>query len=84
MCDEINNELAEEHTEATKMSGSRVTDILAHRWKAGQLELEVHLDTENVSWESFQDLKLDHPNMTARYIVDNSVSRSKRLDRVMQ
>ena len=84
MCDEINNELAEEHTEATKMSGSRVTDIRAHRWKAGQLELEVHWDTENVSWESFQDLKLDHPNMTAQYIVDNSVSRSKRLDRVMQ
>ena len=40
MCDEINNELAEEHTEATKMSGSRVTDIHAHRWKAGQLDLE--------------------------------------------
>jgi hypothetical protein len=84
MCDEINNELAEEHAEATKMSGSRVTDIRAHRWKAGQLELEVHWDTENVSWESFQDLKLDHPNTTAQYIVANNVSCSKRLDRVMQ
>ena len=53
MCDEINNELAEEHTEATKMSGSSVTDIRAHRWKkARQLEMEVHWDTENVSWES--------------------------------
>ena len=52
MCDEINDELDEERTEATKMSGSRVTYIRAHRWKAGQLELEVHWDTENVSWES--------------------------------
>ena len=76
MCDGIKNELAEEHTEATKMSGSRVTDIQGHRRKAGQLELEVHWDTENVSWESFQDLKLDHPNMTAQYIVDNNVSCS--------
>ena len=83
MCDEINDELDEERTEATKMSGSRVTDIHAHCWKAVQLELEVHWDTENVSWESFHDLKLDHLKMTPLYILDNNVSSSKHMDKVM-
>ena len=84
MADEINDELAEDRNLSTVISGSKATHICGHCWKAGQLELKVNWDTEEVSWEAFNDLKVDHPNMTAAYIVENNVTRSNRSDRTLQ
>jgi hypothetical protein len=86
MVNEVNDELAEDHTEATKIGGASVAMIEAHRWKSGQLQFRVIWNTEQPSWEDYRLLKVDHPQMTARYIVANYVTRSTRhgADRTLQ
>jgi hypothetical protein len=86
MVTEINDELHEERMDMSEIGGSQVTRIDSHRWKAGQLQFRVLWNTEQQSWEDYRLLKVDHPNMTARYIVENNVTRSTRLgaDRTMQ
>ena len=80
MVNEINNELVDDHDKSTKIGGSSATRIDSHRWQSGQLQLRVLWDTGQPSWEDFRLLKVDHPQMTARYIVDNKVTRSTRHD----
>ena len=54
--------------------------IAAHRWKGGQLQFQVLWDTDEHTWESFIDLKEDHPRSTAEYMVRNNVTRKKSRD----
>ena len=51
--------------------------IAAHRWKGGQLQFQVLWDTDEHTWESFIDLKEDHPRSTAEYMVRNNVTRKE-------
>jgi hypothetical protein len=39
---------------------------------------------EEKTWESFRDMKEDHPQMTAKNIGDKNVKRSKRVNRNVQ
>lgn len=80
MVDEINEELDENRPESTTIGGSSATRIDSHRWQSGQLQLRVLWDTGQPSWEAFRLLKVDHPRMTAAYIVENNVTRSTRQD----
>ena len=86
MVAEINDELGEDRMEATRIGGSGITRIDSHRWKSGQLQFRVLWDTEQSSWEDYRLLKIDHPLMTAKYVVDNNVTRSSRegTDRTLQ
>ena len=86
MVAEINDELDDERMEMSAIGGSNVMRIDSHRWKLGQLQLRVLWNTGQPSWEEYRLLKVDHPNMTAKYIVENNVTRSSRqgADRTMQ
>ena len=83
MTEEVNNDLSDE-TADKEIGGARVVSISKHNWFAGQLKFEVKWSTEEATWETFRDLKEDHPRMLARYIVDNNVTRSSRSDRNLQ
>ena len=76
MIEEINEELNEDRRESTLIGGSSATRIESHRWQSGQLQLRVLWDTGQPTWEEFRLLKVDHPHMTATYIVDHNVTRS--------
>ncbi len=76
MIEEINEELNEDRQESTLIGGSSATRIESHRWQSGQLQLRVLWDTGQPTWEEFRLLKVDHPHMTATYIVDHNVTRS--------
>jgi Reverse transcriptase (RNA-dependent DNA polymerase) len=82
MTDEVNNQLLD--AESSEVGGARVTAILKHEWYQGELKLNVQWDTEESTWERLRDMKEDHPRLTAQYIVDNNVTRSKRMDRNLQ
>jgi hypothetical protein len=84
MVEEINNELSDEKQSDSTVGGARVVEIIEHSWYAGQLKLKAKWDTEETSWETFRDMKEDHPMMTARLLLDNNVTRSKRSDRTLQ
>ena len=84
MVNEVNNQFSRPD-EVPEIGGSTVVCILAHEWRFGQLHFKVEWSDKSTSWESLRDLKEDHPRLTAKYIVDNKVSRSKRGgDRVLQ
>ena len=55
-----------------------MVEITAHRWKEGRLQLKIIWNTEENTWEEFSDLKEDKPRLTAQYIIDKNVTRSKR------
>jgi hypothetical protein len=83
MTTEINDFLP--HTpNVSEVGGARIVGIKGHSWFAGQLKLEVSWSTEEQSWETLADLKADHPKLTANYLIDNNVTRSKRSDRNLQ
>jgi Reverse transcriptase (RNA-dependent DNA polymerase) len=84
MSEEINDELGQDQDESTEISASGIKMIKGHRWKSGLLELQVLWDTELTSWESLQDMKVDRPLMTAKYLIKENVSRSNRVDRTLQ
>ena len=68
----------------SEVGGSRVTSIVGHNWHEGQLKLKVLWDAEEHTWESFLEMKVDHPRLTATYLLENNVTRSKRSDRNLQ
>jgi hypothetical protein len=84
MTEEVNNELSDDSQATSSVGGARVVEIMKHSWFQGQLKLNVKWDTEELSWETFKDMKEDEPRMTARFLIDNNVTRSKRSDRNLQ
>ena len=72
--------------EEPDFGGSRVTEIIAHEWRLGHPTFKVKWSGgDDTTWETLADMRQDYPKMTAQYIVDNKVSRSKRGgDRVLK
>jgi len=58
-------------------------DICSHRWRDGRIELQINWDTNESTWETFDNMREDHPRATADYIVSNNVSRKKSRDPIM-
>src|SRR5688572_6076343 len=56
---------------------ARPLKILEHTWKDGGLILKVAWNSAQSIWETLKDLKEDYPSLTAKYIVQNKVSRAK-------
>jgi hypothetical protein len=83
MTNEINDSLNVKPSIA-EVGGARVVSISGHSWHAGQLKLGIQWSSEEKTWESFRDIKEDHPQLTAKYIVDENITRSKRVERNMQ
>jgi hypothetical protein len=83
MTNELNDSLNVEPSIA-EVGGTCVVSISGHSWHAGQLKLGIQWSLEEKTWESFREMKEDHPQLTAKYIVDENVTRSKRVDRNMQ
>ncbi len=83
MTNEINDALNVEPSSA-EVGGACVVSISGHSWHAGQLKLGIIWSSEEKTWESFRDMKEDHPQKTAQYMVDQNVTRSKRVDRNLQ
>ena len=54
--------------------------IASHQWKDGQLQLNISWNTNEFSWETFPDMKEDHPRATADYMVCNNTTRKKSID----
>ena len=80
MVDEINAELEPNRNDVATIGGAGIVAIQDHRWKSGQLELNVKWTTDESTWEDFKSMKVDHPRMTAEYLVGNNVSRKSNLD----
>ena len=84
MVTEVNDQLSRPDEQST-VGGSGITEIIAHQWKLGYPIFKVKWSSGDTSWETLKDMREDHPRMTARYILENKVSRSKRGgDRVLQ
>jgi len=58
-------------------------DICSHRWRDGRIELQINWDTNESAWETFDNMREDHPCATTDYIVSNNVSRKKSRDPIM-
>ena len=60
-------------------------EFVKHEWKNGAAHFKVNQSSGEATWEHLKDMCKDYPRMTARYIVANKVSRSKRGgDRVLK
>jgi hypothetical protein len=80
MVEEINAELEPNRLEEVTIGGAGIVVIKDHRWKSGQLELKVKWTSDKMTWENFKLMKVDHPWLTAEYLVGNNVSRKSTLD----
>ena len=49
--------------------------IASHQWKGGQLQFNISCNTNDFTWETFPDIKEDHPRATADYMVRNNRTR---------
>ena len=74
---EVNDHLSRPD-EAKGIGGSNLQEIIGHDWRNGQVHFKVDWSSGDTSWEHLKDMREDYPKMTARYIVRNKVSRSKR------
>ena len=84
MVTEVNDQLSRPDEQST-IGGSGITEIIAYQWKLGYPVFKVKWSSGDTSWETLKDMREDQPRMTARYILENKVSRSKRGgDRVLQ
>ena len=54
--------------------------IAPHEWKEGQLQFKICWNTNEHTWESFPDMREDHPRTTVDYMVRNNVTRKKSRD----
>ena len=54
--------------------------VSSHRWNNGQLQFKIIWNTNEHTWETFPDMKEDHPWATANYIVCNNATRNKSRD----
>ena len=78
MVDQINDALTDVVDETKAIGGSNITVIQGHEWKFGSLFLRVKWDTGQETLEKVNGMKIDHPIMTAQYLIENQVARSKR------
>ena len=84
MVTEVNDQLSRPDEQST-IRGSGVTEIVAHQWKLGYPVFKVKWSSGETSWETLKDMREDHQRMTARYVLGNTVSQSKRGgDRILQ
>ena len=84
MVQEVNDHLSRPE-EGPDIGGSGVTRIILHDWRLGYLHLKVQWSSGQTSWEHIRDMREDYPRLTARYIVENNVTRSRLGgDRVFQ
>ena len=51
--------------------------IASHRWKDGQLKFKIRWNINEHTWETFPDMKEDHPRATSNYMVLNNMTRKK-------
>ena len=78
MVDEINDAFSTFADEDKTIGGPKVTIITGHEWKFGNLYLRIKWDTGQETLKPLINMNLDHPVMTARYILEYQVSRTKR------
>ena len=71
MTEEVNDALSTLVEEQKYIGGSKATQIIGHEWKFGNLYLRVSWDSDQQTLERFIDMKVDHPVMTAQYILNN-------------
>lgn len=64
--------------ERPEIGGSRAVRIMAHEWRNAVLHFKIVWSDESTTWESILDMKEDYPRVTAQYIIDNNVKRSRR------
>ena len=74
--EEIYNKFAPGH----ETFNDSMLSIASHLWKYGQLQFKIIWNTNDYTWESFPDIKEDHPLATANYMVCNNVTRKKSRD----
>ena len=85
MVEEVNAELEPNRVEEANIGGAAsIIVIKDHRWKLGQLELRVKWDTDETTWEEFKLMKVDHPRLTAEYLVGNKVSRKRAISTAIE
>ena len=79
MTGEINDHFSPVDNDDT-IGGARVTSIVGNRWKDGHFQFKVTWSTNEDTWESYSDLKLDHPRLLAGYINTHAskIQRNKR------
>ena len=78
------NDFLSRPDEAEGIGGSSVTEIITHNWKFGGLHFKVRWSSGETTWHHLNIMRQDYPKITARYIVENKVSRSTRSgDRVL-
>jgi len=58
-------------------------NICSHHWRDGRVELQINWDTNESTWETFNNMRENHPRATVDYIVSNNVSRKKSRDPIM-
>ena len=68
MIPEINDALSSGRKEV-RVGGAMLTNITDDIWKEGTLTLKVQWDNEDTTWETLQDLKEDHPQLVASYLI---------------
>lgn len=75
----VNDELSPA-LQTEEIGGGQIHDILLHRFVNGALQLQVLWTTGDKVWERIQDMKVDHPKLTAKYIMDHedSINRTRR------
>ena len=61
-------------------SNEPMLSIASHRWKDVQLPYKIIWNTNEYRWENFLDMKEDHPQATADYMVCNNATRKKSRD----
>jgi hypothetical protein len=78
MATEVYDELGSDRPNWNQSRGAYLQSLTGHRWKDATLQVKAVWDTGEHSWETFADMKEDHPRMLAEYIVNNEVTRTKR------
>jgi hypothetical protein len=59
--------------------------VVGHNWIQGQLKMKVEWNTkQSLCWEELFDMKEDHPQMTARCLVDAEVTTGSQQGNQMQ
>ena len=77
MIPEINNSLSSGKQEV-RFGGTMLTNLINDRWKEGTLTLKVQWDNEDTTWETLRDLKEDHPQLVASYLIAHDCSLRKK------
>ena len=73
MMPEMNDALSSGRKEV-RVGGAMLTNIINEKWKEVTLTLKVQWDNKDTTWETLQDLKEDHPQLVASYLIDHDCS----------